>query len=365
MHLGNVKREDMLKHVKKKDGTRLLLHTIDDVIAKKKGNPEWMGEDSIAGGRPKELSPKECQEVVRLVFRERGKAKVTIAYCKKKLPFLRRVCDSTVADALHDAGLKWLTRRLKWIVPALHKEQRIAFARFILSKHQSTLDRFAYTDGVAIYLARTYDEKDQKGRLALGKYVWRMANGSDGLFEDNIGPSMYAKAQGLPVKLWGFLANGKLFYWVLPVDPDPEKKTTHMNGERYQHLVNTKFPVWRQEAFGDDEPCHIVQDHERCLWTKASLDALKKAKCPVIVQFPKSSPDLNVIENTWKLLRQRLAETEPTHLEKRPDFLDRLRRAVAWLNENKAEEMLYNCTNQKERARDVLTAEPPGSKTKW
>ena len=45
---------------------------------------------------------------------------------------------------------------------------------------------------------------------------------------------------------------------------------------------------------------------------------------------------------------------------------DELESQVAvWKNENKAEEMLRNCTSQKERARDVLAAVPPGSKTKW
>ena len=57
------------------------------------------------------------------------------------------------------------------------------------------------------------------------------ANGKDGLLDENIGPSMYAKGQGLPVKIWGFFANGHLEYYLLPKDPwDPQEVHGHERG---------------------------------------------------------------------------------------------------------------------------------------
>jgi len=353
MHLAKMKRETMLPHLSKRDGTPLTLHTVDDVIAKKIANPEWRGEDSGAGGRPRELTKKEAKQLVDLVFAERGKAKVTISYCKKKLKFLRRVHDVTVARHLHAAGLKWLTRRVKRWVPEAHKEQRLSFATGVTRTHQETLDRYAYTDGTAYYLARGPAERNEKKRLALGRCVWRMANGADGLFDANVGASLYAKAQGRPVKIWGFFANGHLDYWVLPADPEkPSQKTTHMNGERYGNLIASKFAQWRRDCFGDDDPCHLVQDHEKCLWQPRNLLALRRAGCPVVANFPKSSPDLNAIEGMWGVLRQRLEATEPREFEDRAAFLARLRRCVTWLNENKSDEALKMCTNQKLRAKE-------------
>jgi hypothetical protein len=213
-------------------------------------------------------------------------------------------------------------------------------------------------------LARGPGEQDQKKRAALGRFVWRRANGSDGLFDDNVGPSLYAKAQGLPVKIWGLLANGRLEYWVLPADPEePGKKSTNMTGERYEQLINTKFAVWRRACFADSAPCHLVQDHEKCLWQPQNLDALRRAGCPVVSGHPKSSPDLNAIEGVWRLLKERLEATEPEGVETRAEFLARLRRSVNWLNEHKEEDMLNMCTNQKVRAKEVL--ERGGAKCSW
>ena len=66
------------------------------------------------------------------------------------------------------------------------------------------------------------------------------------------------------------------------------------------------------------------------------------------------------------LVRARLDETMPSRgLEKRADFVERLRGAVSWVNRNRAEYMWYLSTNQKERAADCLSSDPPGGRTKW
>ena len=366
MHVCKLARSEMQEHVTKKDGSPVPLPTIDQTIAKFTANPDWRGQDVPKSGRPDALTEKQRKQLVALVFRERGRAKVTVGYCKKKLLFLRRVSDSTVGRELQYAGLQWLTRRTKKWVPQAHREMRVVFARARLCMRQSTLDRYAFTDGAAFYLARSPAEAAEKGRFALGKMVWRYADGRDGLFNDTVGPSLYAKAQGRPVKVWGFMANGRVEYHVLPVDPEnPKKKSTNMNTKRYHDLINRRFATWRRACFGDDAPCHLVQDHEKCLWHEINLAALKRSGCPVVSDFPKSSPDLNSIEGFWNILRQRLHETQPQDFEDRPAFLVRLRRSVTWLNENKSDALLEMCNNQKQRARDVLAAIPPGAKTKW
>ena len=183
-------------------------------------------------------------------------------------------------------------------VSAKHKVTRLSYCDWLLARHQSTLDRQAYTAGTTIFLARGADDHNDKKRAALGRFVWRFSSGKDGLFEDNIGPSLYAKAQGYPVKIWGFLANGRLVYWTLLADYDEKSrlKTCNMNTERYHGLINSRFKEWRRACFGDDLPCTLIQDYERCLRAGDNLEALRKAGCPALANYPPCSPDLNPMD---------------------------------------------------------------------
>ncbi len=327
MRKAGAERKTIRKETKKKDGTRPTLRSVDAVLAKKKADPKWRGEDSSAGGRPRALTTAQSKELVDLVFAERGQAKVTVRYCRKRLPFLREVSRKTVERELHSAGLAWLRRRRKTSVPKDWRKKRLTYCRWLKKLDSSECHRFAYTDGTTFYLARGPADVPEKRRAALGQFVWRMvpsagrrgyhrtcleppwfnsasspvrlgerlalANGKDGLWDDNIGPSLYAKSQGLPVKIWGFFCDGMLRYWVLPKDG---RKTTNMNGERYVQLVQTRFAKWRRECLPRTGRVILVQDYERCLWQPDSVKALKAAGCDPLTRHTKYSPDLNAIE---------------------------------------------------------------------
>jgi len=306
------------------------------------------------------LTVAEEQAAVKLVFDERGSAKVTVPYCRKRLPFLRRVSEQTVRNVLHRAGLAWLRRRRKSAVPPAWKAKRIQYCKWLQTLPKRHLRRFAYTDGTTFYLARSPVDFDGKQRAGLGPGVWRMSSGKDGLWDANIGPSLYAKSQGLPVKIWGLFANGRLEYWVLPRDG---QKTTNMNTETYCTLVNGKFKEWREMCFGDTRRCYLVQDHEKCLWADENLESLEDEGFDVVTNHPKYSPDLNAIEGWWARLRQRLDASAPEKIETRGMFIRRLRRTVTWMNDNLADDGRHLCTNQKERAAEILLLK--GAKCKF
>ena len=80
-------RERIRKTVRKKDGRAANLRAIDGVIAHARADPDWQGENSSAGGRPQELSAEEQAKLKKLIEDEVGLARVTIAYCKKRLLF--------------------------------------------------------------------------------------------------------------------------------------------------------------------------------------------------------------------------------------------------------------------------------------
>ena len=96
------------------------------------------------------------------------------------------------------------------------KQARMAFSRWVCSRTSTTLRRWVCSDGASFYLARSAGEKESALRGALGTHAWRMANGSDALYEDVVGPSAYWKAQGTCIRIWGLLVAGMLFVKVLP-----------------------------------------------------------------------------------------------------------------------------------------------------
>ena len=190
-----------------------------------------------------------------------------------------------------------------------------------------------------------------------------MSTGKDGLFTDNVWPSLYVAKQGKPVKVWGFLASGHLCTYVLPADGEA---TTHMNGLTFQRVVDTKFKQWLQECWGRRRPPYVrlIQDHERCLWHDTSLEHLRAAGVHVVKSFPKQSPDLNVIEGIChEVPRTRLDVTSPQGVATRENSLLRLGRAKRWLNTTRRQTLLDACRSLPERAADVLAV--TGARTRW
>ena len=170
------------------------------------------------------------------------------------------------------------------------------------------------------------------------------------MYEDCVGPSAYNKAQGMPVRVWGMLAKGVLFVYVLP-------KEYVMNRWNYAWLVENRFPKWLN---GCDT---IIQDYEKCLRCKEPLQAMKEIGVKVLEEHTKYSQDFNSIENCWHLLRERMYDTIPATLETREEFATRLRNAVKWLNYNYSETLLGYCTDMKKRADACIALD--GGRTEW
>jgi hypothetical protein len=202
--------QEIADEVTKPDGEHLCQQSVASVVesAKACGGLEWDGEQALGAGRPRCTSDALDKQILRLVFKYRGKAVVTVNFIKKHIMAARKLSDRTVSRRLGDAGLAWLRRRRKTLVSEVHRALRVEWAQWVLARTVATLSRWAYTDGTVFYLARDATSQLSKARAALGPYVWRRADGSDALYEDCVGPSAYWKSQGLPIRLWGVLAAG-------------------------------------------------------------------------------------------------------------------------------------------------------------
>ena len=351
---------DILAEIVKPDGStpsEVAVRTAISFVAAS-GGIYWSGvTEKHGGGRPRSTNVALDKKIVKTVFKHRGKAKVTVEFLRKVIPAARRIPTRTLSRRLADAGLAWLRRRRKTLVSVQYKPARMAWAAWVNARQASTLARWMYTDGTTFYLARTVPESDQKNRLALGPHVYRMADGSDALFEDCVGPSSYAKAQGMQVRMWGLLLNGILFLYFLP-------KGEAMTHARYAWIIEHKFPGWIEKPFGKrfKRIPFLVQDHERALWKEGPLQAMQTFGISLLKNFPKCSQDLNPIEVVWRELRERLYTTQPVEMESRDDFIARARNAVSWVNKNRKGYLKYLCSCQKEWAQDVEDAE--GARTK-
>ena len=358
LFLGGTTLTDIAGEVTKENGDHPCVSSVESTVkmCKAQGGTKWNGVVESSGRGPARKTTDALDgKILKLVTKMRGSAKVTVDYVRKKVPSTRKLSRSTIQRRLSEAGLAWLRRRRKSLVPKAHKQARIAFSDWVLSRTVRTLARWVYTDGTTFYLAQSASEKEHKMRGALGTHVWRMADGSDGLYEDCVGPSSYWKAQGLSVRIWGLLIAGILFVHVLPAGQA-------MDRYQYAWIVAKCFPRWILKAMGRRAKPLLVQDHEKALWCDEPRQAMKDNGIELLESYPKCSQDLNVIETAWRELRARLADTEPVQMESREDFLKRLRLAVAWVNRNRSDCLGNLCFAQQDRARDVK--EQKGGRTK-
>ena len=350
LHHG-LRAADIQRLIRRADGTEFSKTAVINAVAKLTADPSWRGERVEGSGRPRETSAVQDRSIVRYVKNCRGKEKVTVRTLQRVFRWARKVCPTTLERRLHDAKLAWLRRRRKSLVPKVYLIPRLSYSHWIMTRTKQQLENFAYSDGCTIYVDRSSDELEQTQQAALGAHVWKMADGSESLFRDCVGPSQYSKAQGNPIKIWGVLAKGVLSVHVLD-------QGENMTSDGYAELIDDHFDDWCLGC------THIVQDFEKCLRSEVAMQALGECRIRLVDGYPKCSQDFNAIENAWKLLRDRLFETLPEHLEKREDFVRRLLSAVRWVNTHRQNSLWELCTNQKKRAHDCIHV-TKGSRTKW
>ena len=193
----------MARILVKADGkTQWSAKAVQNQIDKLEEKPTWRGERMEGSMRPRKTTAKQDAQIVRLLFKLRGEQKVTVAVLRKSLTWARSLSDTALGERLHDAGLAYLRRRRKCLVPSKYVKDRLRYCEVVKRKHQQTLDQWAYSDGTVFYLDRTEADNESTQRAALGTRVWRMADGSDALYYDCIGPSSYCKGQGVAVRIW-------------------------------------------------------------------------------------------------------------------------------------------------------------------
>ncbi len=151
MHLAVAGLELIAATVAKTDGTHPCQQTVSDCIAlcEANGGVAWGGGAGAvaASGQPRDTTQAFDKALLKLVFKHRSSAKVTVGIVKKRLLKARRYSNTLVERRLGEVGLQWLHQRRKSLVPTKHKPGRMSWADWVLRRTALTLSRWAYTDG--------------------------------------------------------------------------------------------------------------------------------------------------------------------------------------------------------------------------
>lgn len=108
--------------------------------------------------------------------------------------------------------------------------------------------------------------------------------------------------QAPKVMVWGAVSGaGRAGLWIMP-------KNTTINGKVYLDVLKQKLPPFLQIH----NATHFQQDGAPCHGTKAVKTWLAQENIELLGPWPGCSPDLNIIENVWMVMKQKIAAHNPT-----------------------------------------------------
>ena len=134
--------QEIADEVEKVDGTNPCQQSVASVVKQvsENGGMQW-GPDKSDVGRPRQTTDALDKAIVKLVFKHRGSTVVTAKYVRKTIKAARDVSTRTVRRRLVEAGLAYLRRRDKSLVPEAHKASRLSWASWLLARSAVILAR--------------------------------------------------------------------------------------------------------------------------------------------------------------------------------------------------------------------------------
>jgi len=203
------------------------------------------------------------------------------------------VSDRTVRRVLNRNGYFYLQARKKGLMSAKDLKRRVTFARNIKANYSRNL----FTSGVAFYLDGTsfvhkINPLDQA--RAPKTRVWRRK--SEGLQSDCLSKGSKVGSGGKSVKLIVAISYGKGVIGCIPYEK--------MDGTFFSNFIDDNFSSFYKLA-GKKNTKLFVQDGDPSQNSAKAKTAMGRVNAQLLA-IPPRSPDLNPIENLFKLVRDRL-----------------------------------------------------------
>lgn len=263
-------------------------------------------------GRPRKLTPRDERLLLRKIdVLRRQEGSFTIKDLCEAGISPRTVSCKTVRRLLHRHGYKYVQARKKGVLTQGDQEKRLKFARNIKREYS----RSVWTEEIAFYLdgvsfIHKYNPADQ-ARAARGR-IWRKPE--EGL------------SMGCTAKEAHCGSRGRMAKFMVAISCDQYDK---LDGLYFKNLIEREFSNMFERANEGDSKLW-VQDGDpsqnsalaRSSWLKVGARLLP---------IPPRTPDINPIENIFKLVKARLAKDVLDNnitWESFEDFSERVRKTI-------------------------------------